>query len=65
MMSYTTSATCSRLVLLICCIEHGQRGGAVLSGHTTNVVMSMSGQLGLRCTVEPNCSGIHVLQASQ
>jgi hypothetical protein len=65
MMSYTTSAMCSRLVLSLCCTEHGQRGGAVLSGCTTNVVMSMSGQLGLRCTIAPNCSDMHVLQASR
>jgi hypothetical protein len=38
--------------------EHGQCCGAILLGHITTVVMSRSGQLGLRCTVEPNCSGI-------
>jgi hypothetical protein len=27
-------------------------------GHITTVVMSRSGQLGLRCTVKPNCSGM-------
>jgi hypothetical protein len=32
--------------------------GAVLSGHITTVAISRSGQLGLRCTVEPNCSGM-------
>jgi hypothetical protein len=30
----------------------------VLSDHITIVAMYKSGQLGLRCTVEPNCSGL-------
>jgi hypothetical protein len=29
-----------------------------MSGHITTVAMSRSGQLGLRCTVQPNYSGI-------
>jgi hypothetical protein len=32
--------------------------GAILSGRITTVAMSRSGQLGLRCTVELNCSGM-------
>jgi hypothetical protein len=57
-MSYTASAACSRPVSSPCYTEHGQRCGAVLSGHITTVAMSLSGQLDLCCTVEPNCSGI-------
>jgi hypothetical protein len=57
-MSYTTSASWSRLVSSPCYTEHGQRCGAVLSGRITTIAMSRSGQLGLRCTVEPNCSGL-------
>jgi hypothetical protein len=57
MMSCTTSAAWSRHVSSPCYTEHGQRCGAVLSGRITIVAMSRSGQLGLRCTVEPpNCS---------
>jgi hypothetical protein len=46
--------------------EHGQRYAAVPSGRITSVTMSTSGQLGLRYTVEPNCSGIsaHLAVAS-
>jgi hypothetical protein len=58
MISCTTSAVWSRPVSSPCYTEHGQRCGAVLSGHITTVAMSRSGQLGLRCTVEPNCSGM-------
>jgi hypothetical protein len=58
MMSCTTLATWSRSVTSPCYTEHGQRCGAVLSGHITTVVMSRSGQLGLRCTVESNCSDL-------
>jgi hypothetical protein len=65
MMSCTTSAVWSRPVLSLCYTEHGQCCGAVLSGRITTVAMSRSGQLGLRCTVEPNCSGLHVLQATR
>jgi hypothetical protein len=36
----------------------GQHCGAVLSGRINTVAMSRSGQLGLRRTVEPNCSGL-------
>jgi hypothetical protein len=57
-MSYTTSAVWSRSVSSPCYTEYGQRCGAVLSGRITTVAMSRSGQLGLRCTVEPNCSGL-------
>jgi hypothetical protein len=41
-----------------CYTEHGQRSGAILSGRITTVAMSRSGQLGLRCTIELNCSGM-------
>jgi hypothetical protein len=65
-MSYTTSAAWSRPVSSPCCIEHGQRCGAVLVGRITTVAISRIGQLGLRCTVEPNCSSIsaHLVDAS-
>jgi hypothetical protein len=58
MMSCTASAAWSRPVSSPCYTEHGQRCGAVLSGHITTIAMFRSGQLGLRCTVEPNCSGM-------
>jgi hypothetical protein len=58
MMSCTTSAAWSRPVSSPFYTEHGQRCGAVLSGRITTVAMSRSGQLGLCCTVEPNCSGL-------
>jgi hypothetical protein len=58
MMSYTASATCSRSVSSPCYTEHGQCCGAVLSGRITIIVMSRSGQLSLRCTVELNCSDL-------
>jgi hypothetical protein len=60
MMSYTTSAVWSRPVLSLCCTEHGQRRGVVLSGHITTVAMSRSGQLGRYCTIEPHYSGLHI-----
>jgi hypothetical protein len=62
MMSCTMSAVWSRPVLSLCCIEHGPYRGVVLSDHITSVAMSRSGQLGRRCTIEPHCSGLHVLQ---
>jgi hypothetical protein len=58
MMSCTASAAWSRPVSSPCYTEHGQCCGAVLSGRITTVVMSRSGQLGMRCTVEPNCSNL-------
>jgi hypothetical protein len=58
MMSCTALAACSRPVSSPCYIEYGQRCGAILSSHITTIVMSMSGQLELRCTVELNCSGL-------
>jgi hypothetical protein len=58
MMSCSASAAWSRHISSSCYTEHGQRCGAVLSGRITTVAMSRSGQLGLRCTVEPNCSGM-------
>jgi hypothetical protein len=56
MMSCTTSAAWSRLVLSLCCTEPSPSRGAVLSGRITTVAMSRSGQLGMCCTIEPNCS---------
>jgi hypothetical protein len=58
MMSCTTSAAWSRPVSSPCNTEHGQRCGIILSGRITTVAMSRSGQLGLRCSIEPNCSGL-------
>jgi hypothetical protein len=58
MMSCTASAAWSRPVSSPCYIEHGQHCGTVLSGYITTVAMSRSGQLGLRCTVELNYSGM-------
>jgi hypothetical protein len=58
MMSCTASAAWSCHVSSPCYTEHGQRCDAVLTGRITTVAMSKSGQLGLRCTVEPNCSGM-------
>jgi hypothetical protein len=58
MMSYTASAAWSRLVSSACYTEHGQRCGAILSGRITTVAMSSSGQLGLHCSIELNCSGL-------
>jgi hypothetical protein len=57
MMSCTMSAAWSHPVSSPYYTEHGQRCGAV-SGRITTVAMSRSGQLGLRCTVEPNWSGL-------
>jgi hypothetical protein len=58
MMSCTSSATCSHPVSSPCYTEHGQRCGAVMSDRITTVAISRSGQLGLRCYVESNCSGL-------
>jgi hypothetical protein len=58
MMSCTASATWSHPVSSPCYTEQGQHCGAVLSGHITTVAMSRSGQLGLRCSAEPNYSGM-------
>jgi hypothetical protein len=63
-MSYTVLAVWSHLVLSLCCIEHGQRCGAIMSGRITTVAMSRSGQLVMRCTVEPTIAAcLHTLQA--
>jgi hypothetical protein len=58
-MSCTTSAAWSHHVLSLCCTEPGPSRGVVLSGHITIVAMCRSGQLGLSCTIEPSCSGLH------
>jgi hypothetical protein len=52
------SAAWSRPVSSPCYTEHGHRYGAVLVGHITTVVISRSDQLGLRYTIESNCSGM-------
>jgi hypothetical protein len=57
-MSCTASAAWSRSISSSCYTEHGQRCGVVLLGRITTVAMSRSGQLGLRCTIEPNCNGL-------
>jgi hypothetical protein len=66
MMSCLTLPVWSHLVLSLCCTEPGPTRGAILSGRITTVAMSRSGQLGLRCTVELNCSGLstHLAGAS-
>jgi hypothetical protein len=56
MMSCTTSVAWSCPVSSPCYTEHGQRCGAILSGRITTVAMFRSDQLGLRCTIKPNCS---------
>jgi hypothetical protein len=58
MMSCTVSAAWRRPVSSPYYTEHGQHCGSFLTGHITTVAMSRSGQLGLRCTVEPNYSGL-------
>jgi hypothetical protein len=58
MMSCTTLAAWSRLVLSLCCTKPGPSRGVVLSGHITTIAMSRSGQLGLHCTVELYCIGL-------
>jgi hypothetical protein len=58
MMSCTASAAWRRHVSSPCYTEHGQCCGAVLSGRITTVTIFRSGQLGLRCTVELDCSGL-------
>jgi hypothetical protein len=63
-MSYTASVAWSHLVLPLCCTEPDLSHGAVLSGCITTVVMSMSGQLSMCCTVESNCSGMSVRLAA-
>jgi hypothetical protein len=66
MMSRTTSAAWSRTVSSPSYTKHSQRCGVVLSGRITTVAMSRSDQLGMRCTVEPNCSDLsaHLAGAS-
>jgi hypothetical protein len=56
MMSHTASTAWSRPVSSPCYTEHGQCCGTILSGRITTVVMFKSGQVGMCCTVEPNCS---------
>jgi hypothetical protein len=65
MMSCTMLVAWSRTILSFCCTEHGPYCGAVMSGRTTSIAMSMSDQLSRRCTAEPHCSDLHVLQTLQ
>jgi hypothetical protein len=58
MMSCMASAVRSHPISSPCYTEHGQFCSTVLSDRITTVVMSRSGQLGLHCTIEPNCSGL-------
>jgi hypothetical protein len=58
MMSCMTLAAWSRHVSSPCYTEHSQHCGAVLLGRITTIAISRSGQLGMRYTVEPNCSGM-------
>jgi hypothetical protein len=64
MMSCTASAAWSQSVSSPCYTEPGSFCGAILSGRITTVAISRSGQLGLRCTVEPNYSGMSARFAS-
>jgi hypothetical protein len=57
-MSCMASTVWSRPVSSSCYTEHGQRCGTDLTGRITTIAMSRSGPLGMRCTVEPNCSGL-------
>jgi hypothetical protein len=57
-MSCTTSVALSHHVSSPYYTEHGQHCDVVLSGRITTVAISRSGQLGLRCPVESNCSGL-------
>jgi hypothetical protein len=58
MMSCTASVAWSHSVSSPCYTEHGQRCGAVLLGCITTIAMFRSGQMGMRCTVESNCSDL-------
>jgi hypothetical protein len=58
MMSCTVLVVWSRPASSSCYTEHGQRYGAVLLCRITTIAMSRSGQLGMRCTVQLNCSGL-------
>jgi hypothetical protein len=63
MMSCTALAAWSHLVLSLCYTEPAPARRAILSGCITTVAMYRSGQLGLCCTVEPNCSGMSARHA--
>jgi hypothetical protein len=58
MMSCPASAAWSCPVSSPCYTEHGQRCGIIPLSRITTVAMFRSGQLGLHCTVELNCSGL-------
>jgi hypothetical protein len=63
MMFCTVSAAWSHPVSSLYCTEHGHHCGTVLSDRIITIAMSKSDQLSRRYTVEPHCSGLHVLQA--
>jgi hypothetical protein len=56
MMSCTVSTALSHFISSLCYNKHGQRCDVIPWGRITTVAISRSGQLGLHCTVEPNCS---------
>jgi hypothetical protein len=58
MMSYSASAVWSRPVSSPCYTEHGPCCSSILSDRITTIAMLRSDQLGLCCSVEPNCSGM-------
>jgi hypothetical protein len=58
MMSYPASAVWSHVVLSLCCTDPDPFCGAVMLSRITTVTMPRSGQLGLCCTIEPNCNGL-------
>jgi hypothetical protein len=62
MMSCTVSVAWSRPILSLCCTEHAQCHGAIVSGHITVVAMSRSGQLDRCCTIGMHCSGMHIFR---
>jgi hypothetical protein len=62
-MSCMALAAWSHLVLSLCYTEPAPARRAVLSGCITTVAMSRSGQLGLRCTLEPNGNGMSARHA--
>jgi hypothetical protein len=60
MMSCTMLAAWNRPILSLCCTEYGTYHGAIQSSRLTSVAMYRSGQLGRRCIIETQCSGLHV-----
>jgi hypothetical protein len=60
MVSCMVSAAWSCPILSLYCTEHDPSRGVILSDHITTVDMSISDQLGQRCTIGTHCSGMHV-----